>query len=200
MSNMMPGCFGMLMAYDKNDDHCLACQYRDDCGDKAYERLHALRDIIDVEKRISAENKDRVKQGKSIQESRLVQSKPRGDITLTDEHLDVVKRIGNKKAVARAINLLRRGIDGSYMKNAMRRQINPFSQEPPYFLYLACELLMNGGFDKMQLAKLFVRDEQAKMSIKTAYSHVAITLPILKEFGVVKEIGGRYELLIRESK
>lgn len=194
---MMPGCFGMLMAYDSGDDYCKQCQHNDECADTAYNRLHSLRNVVDVEKRIATENKSRIVKGLPIRESRMKQLKPRGNRMLTPEQSELVRSISVKKAAERAANLMRRGIDGEYIKSALQQRINPFANESPYFMYLTCEMLMQGGFEKVDLAREFVTNEKSQMSVKTAASHVSIALPIMKAFGVVNEINGRYELSIQ---
>tara|TARA_R110000851_G_C13102760_1_gene569367 strand:- start:103880 stop:104368 length:489 start_codon:yes stop_codon:yes gene_type:complete len=159
--------------------------------------MYEIREIVDVEQRIAQANKNRIRGGLPVSESTSIEIKPRGKFELTDDQREMVKCIANKKGVQRAINLLKRGIDGNYIGKSMQRRMNPFEKEPPHFLYLACQLLMDGGFTKVELAKSFVLDESTSMSIKTAHSHVSITVPLLTEFGVMQLSNGRYELTIQ---
>lgn len=195
--SVAPGCYGSVVSYDSSDEFCIACSHFNKCGDESYKTLQSLRDVIDAEAVIKKHDKQRIKAEKGVvikEAEKSVSLKPRGEVKLTRGDIELIRSIGKKKPMQRAMNLIKRGMNGDYIKKAMNVGKNPFVDEPPHFLAVACRLIMNGGFSKLELAKAYQNDRKTSMSVKTAYSQVAIVVALLPAFGVIEEFDGRFKL------
>jgi hypothetical protein len=69
---------------------------------------------------------------------------------------------------------------------------NPFAENPPKFLNVACDMLLNGGFTKASLKKAFM--ERLKQSDGTAGSHVSITVAMLLPMNIIVASGKSFAL------
>jgi hypothetical protein len=176
MPSGSPGCFGSVLSYDTSDAICSGCAFMGDCGEAAHKAMSEIRKDMDVPDLENKFDRDQVKNGNSIDDSKVkskrIVSVASRRLKLTPQQLEIVDDpslpIKARKLIG---SLYRKGIDGEYMLAALNQGINPFTNEPPKVLRLACDALMQGSILKPDLRRIFERND---MSRGTANSQVSI--------------------------
>lgn len=205
---MIPGCLGSIISFDSSDDYCISCRYKDQCRQKVGSRLIELRNKLDVsdylrefninqgrddEASVDAEQDEEMQpsRAKLRPASKRVAVRPITKEQFVQFSQDWVP----KKAKKLMLQMFRKGIDGRVIGNQLRKRVNPFKNETPVTMRVACDLLLNGGFEKTELKMALMGSSKRQMNSATAIAQVSILTSTLLAIKVAYEKDGRFMLV-----
>lgn len=154
-----PGCFGSSLCYSSQAKLCQVCLHAEACAPAAVARAERLRVMFGVQLPVE---RPRVRRSISIPEPI------------------------NKKAAELLDRIVGKGID---LREAVRARHNPFLNQPPTFLRIAVNRLIEGGCDRSDLRAQFI--SELGWSEMTAVSHAAIAVGVLTGAGAARMDGSR---------
>lgn len=99
---------------------------------------------------------------------------------LTEDQLKRLEGLPVKVA-PRVRLLMQRGIDARSRRDVAAGR-NPFPDDTNRYMWLACEMLLHGGFNRSSLKNAFIA--QLKFTPATAASHVSNTVAIFNALGI----------------
>jgi len=202
-----PGCFGSASTYSTDSVVCKACTAYRSCGEAAYERLQALREIVNVKDLLAQHERARLKANLASPDPSHpmvtspipvrqpdVMNKPIERATpmikvafaISVEDQRVLDAIGAKSVKAKeAATTLCKNNRINDMRAMLPRGRNPFATTGPQYLRIACDMLINGGFTKAMYRARLMQD--LAWTDGTAGSHVAVACALLYSFGIMTQ-------------
>lgn len=162
------GCFALPSTFSQTSKTCSDCSARKECGEKVLATLNLIRSSIKVEHLIAQFHMGDAPIGLSLVQRTMVASMP--------------------VAIAGRLEiLLLAGFDQSARSRFAIRE-NPFSTSGAKHIRLTGDLLIAGGFTKMELRQAF--QERFGWGKNTAFVEVARTLALLRGLSLITESGG----------
>ena len=202
---MSPGCLGSVISFDATDEYCKACSYKNYCRDKVGRRLIELRESLDVSDFIREFNIDQARDEEDVIDGggevvTARHSKPASKrITVKAVTKEQFYQVNQdwipKKAKKLMLQMFKKGIDGRVIHNQLKIGLNPFKNETPVTMRVACELLINGGFEKSELRMALVNNSIRQMSSGTAFALVSILTSTLLATKVAYEEEGKFMMV-----
>lgn len=213
-----PGCFAAASVFSHDSNICKACSAFAPCSEASVETLKRIQGLVNVEdllkKHSVAKAKyqalgqvkfDAVPPANKFAEAAKIaiesREQPKMPVEPVERHTEKVKVMVEIDATTNdiiaklpvkprdlAVTLCKRGTLDT-MRGDLSAGRNPFATSKPEFMRVVCDALLNGGFTKPQLKKLFM--EKLKWGDGTAGSHVAIACALITAFGIVQENEGK---------
>jgi hypothetical protein len=199
-----PGCFGAASTYSTDSAVCRACVAYQACGQVAYERLQALREIVNIKDLLAQhENARRKAQLATPTPSHPMVTSPipvtqpnvaaiverttpvaKVAYAVSVEDQRVIDALGAKSVKAKeAAATLCRNNRVNDMRAMLPRGQNPFAKGGPQYLRIVCDMLLRGGLTKAQYKARLVKE--LDWADGTAGSHVAVGCALLYSFGIM---------------
>lgn len=182
MSDIGPGCYGLPSAFGSSA-LCKTCLVNDQCRSAAKQVLDELKPLIDVE---------RVERMHDLFDASLITpaERPKASVTVRSTDPEWIHTVGNAKAVDLVRSIHRKAPD---LWERLTSGHNPFHEQKPAFMKVACDELLRDGFTlaglKANLMHAFAWTEA------TAASHVSIVKTALVACGIITHVGNnRYKL------
>jgi hypothetical protein len=183
------GCFGSVICHDSESDTCKACPQVSLCGELVGKNFKEISDSL-TDKGKKAKTKAVKKQISSgtITEFSQADLKKAGErIALTKYEMAAIAKTATKKRIKRHLaSLKRKGISGSYVRNVLVSGKNPFQEEKPELLKLACENMLTNNLtlNKTQLVETHERKGKQR---KTALAQADTAINVLQELNVINK-------------
>ncbi|MDR9847125.1 hypothetical protein [Herbaspirillum huttiense] len=214
-----PGCFGAPSVFGSDSVVCNACTMFDKCADASAQRLQKIRPLIDVGDLIARHKAARA----AAVAARRQRTAPAGEpsaqpapitepverkttkekVTFVISEADqaVLAKLGSKSAKAHSqAVILCKNDKVNECRAMLPRGQNPFAENGPNFLRVACDMLINGGFTKAQLKAELMN--KLGWTDGTAASHVAIAAGLFLAFSLIADREGAFVLnpaLVRDN-
>lgn len=205
VEQVAPGCFGAASVYGSDSQICRACHAFERCGEKSIQTLEAIKASIDVRDLLARHSRTRSMASFQIEASRPVipsplpvaqPKQPKGTVErktpvervtfhIAVEDQDAIAVLEQKSSkVAKQALVLCKTNKINECRSHLPRGLNPFSTSGPRFFFVACDMLLNGGFTKASLKARLMKE--FGWTDNTAGSHVAIAVGVLAGMGIVK--------------
>ena len=182
MKDLSKGCYGSVICNDPKSTVCQECTLFDSCNDLADKNREKIegRDIVDVSFYKRREFQYRVEFSKPTNGA-VVNSSTRE--VLTEYQLSIINNERYPRKARRLVgSLFRKGINGRYLINLMRMNINPFENGKPVILDVACSLLIKGELSKNSLREMLIgRGQSQKTSLSQTHTvlHCLILMSVI---------------------
>lgn len=201
---MKPGCFGSVIAYEAQDEHCIACEFKQVCGDEAYKNLLGLRQVLNVQGYIKDFERDRLRENKTVETRHMpdrntvvksqAPSRARKPQKLSEEQQAL---LADEDYPIKARELIRslfnRGLDEQVLRGALAQRENLFLHEKPVILRIVFNLLITRrGFSFSELVESFMIHPETSMQQNTARSRASTVASALLALGLIAQVRGRY--------
>lgn len=189
---MNVGCFGSIVCHDEKSQDCMRCGQLLACHDAAHGALMKVRKSLNVEHIVRSYEQTRIRR-KIECPSELAHSGKR--VKLTNYQSEIVN---NDRFPVKARGMARRmfgkGIDGRFMRSALRQGVNPLKNSTPRIMSIGCDLLISGGFTKEQLINAIFDDFEINSCRKSAVSQSSTVIAAFVMMSVVDCANGRFIL------
>lgn len=213
VEKVAPGCFGAASVFSHDSAVCRGCVVFDKCGEKARQRLEEIKELVNVSDLLKRHEKAKklmapVRAKRAEEDAaKLPQDAPKKKPVTTpverkttvakvsfeidEESKNVIAKISNQKAAGQAVILCK-----SNMIEIARSELaagrNPFATSGPRYLFVACDMLLRGGFTRASLKQEM--QQQLSWTESTAASHVSIVVGLFPAFNIIEAKGDAFIL------
>jgi hypothetical protein len=181
------GCFGSILCHDATSDICGNCLQMSLCITEIEKNYSQLEESLEA--KVKKVNSDKVKKeveklgSTSFEQEDLTKASTRRG--LTKYELATIAKTDAKPRIKREIKaLLRKNLTSAYIRNVLLAGKNPFHQEKPEFLKVACENMLTNQLkiNKISLTRAY---EASGQNRKTALAQTNNAVNLFRELGVV---------------
>lgn len=201
-----PACFGSISCFSRDSEYCKQCQAYEACGEKSYETLIAIKEVVNVNDLLREHEKARLAQeakrramreemnaAKDQSSGGIQPKKPaiveratkveKVSFEPTPEQEELIIKLP-VKAQSFALSLIKSGLV-SEIKEGLAKNENAMKEKKPVWLSIAVGKLLGDGYTRSELKATFM--EELNWKENTAQSHVSLAFVLLTCFGIAKE-------------
>lgn len=179
---MNKGCYGSAICNNPNSDACKVCSLFEPCYELSKASLERIKEkgVVDVSAQERRNFQYEVSTSTNVFKVVVGSSKRQ---SLTDYQRAIVNNpVFPVKARKLVGSLFRKGITGKYIRNLLESRVNPFLNETPTILDIACRLILSNQFGKRSLRIAF---EGSGQGSKTALSQTHTVIHTFMLMGVI---------------
>jgi hypothetical protein len=163
---MTKTCFGSIVCHRRGDPACDACELFAGCHEAAEARLLELRKHLNLETLVAQYQRERVRLGKSLDQAPAPSSRR---VKLTPEQEQLVGNPKFPEAARRLVKaLFQKGIDGGFLRDALKNAANPFETLMPDELLRQGFEMLRQGFKRGELAKRLIQGNFQRCGVQEA--------------------------------
>ena len=193
-----PACFGAASVFAHDSLVCRSCHAFDNCSASSYQTLQRIRDTINVSDLLKRHDHARGRSGRHPVIDSTLPLRPSNG-SLQNAPVERETRIEfmtfqpskNDQAIIESLPVKPAQLAESFCKRGiierMRNDLpvgrNPFDDMKPPFMRVVCDLLLAGGFTKIELREAF--QKRMEWTESTSRSHVSIVISVLLAFEII---------------
>lgn len=182
------GCFGSIITHDAGSDCCKKCHDEKSCAQQAYNNGISIQSQIEISDELAAYS-SRVDimtvakpnaRRQPHKSSKLTNRKTR--VAPAKSQIALISTLP-KKAKAVVGSCFKKALD---VRGDLSKGKNPFKNERPIFMCVACEVALKGSFTKDSL-KAALLEQMPHWTEKSAQTHAKIAIQVLSVFGLKED-------------